>query len=216
MSSLKDFYNNPEVEEDEDSEDDEDFVPDENESDEQDLVEDDDDDEGEEEDKEVRVKAHNKGKKRELSEPEEDESTKKSRIDAIWADLNQPATLPAKKTEEAASTSATTATSTSTASTAASAIVEKKQIKKPVSPLQQKRPKSQLSSLVSKYNIKEPKMNTLEKSKLDWQGYVDREGIRDDLKYKNKDGYMEKVAFLQRVDDRRLNQLKQGQKKEKK
>ncbi|KAI8063653.1 bucentaur or craniofacial development-domain-containing protein [Gilbertella persicaria] len=76
-----------------------------------------------------------------------------------------------------------------------------------------KRPKSNLSSLVSKYNIKEPKMNTLEKSKLDWQGFVDKEGIRDELKYKNKDGYMEKVAFLQRVDDRRLDQLKQGQKK---
>lgn len=28
MSSLKDFYNNPEVEEEEDSEDDEDFIPD--------------------------------------------------------------------------------------------------------------------------------------------------------------------------------------------
>ena len=55
-------------------------------------------------------------------------------------------------------------------------------------------------------------MNTLEKSRLDWQGYVDREGIRDDLKYTNKDGYMEKVAFLNRVDDRRLTQLKTGQK----
>lgn len=31
-------------------------------------------------------------------------------------------------------------------------------------------------------------MNTLEKSRLDWQGYVEREGIRDELKYKNKDG----------------------------
>jgi hypothetical protein len=50
------------------------------------------------------------------------------------------------------------------------------------------RPKSNLSALVSQYNIKTPKMNTLDKSKLDWQGYVDREGIRDDLKYKNKDG----------------------------
>ncbi|KAI9248511.1 bucentaur or craniofacial development-domain-containing protein [Phascolomyces articulosus] len=74
------------------------------------------------------------------------------------------------------------------------------------------RPKSNLSALVSHYNIKVPKMNTLEKSRLDWQGYVDREGIRDDLKYTNKDGYMEKVAFLQRVDDRRLSQLKAGQK----
>lgn len=93
-------------------------------------------------------------------------------------------------------------------------VVEKKvnEIKK--KPVMQKRPRSSLSSLVSQYNIKEPKMNTLDKSKLDWQGYVDREGIRDDLKYKNKDGYMEKVAFLQRVDDRRLSQLKSGQKKE--
>jgi hypothetical protein len=73
------------------------------------------------------------------------------------------------------------------------------------------RPKSNLSALVSQYNIKTPKMNTLDKSKLDWQGYVDREGIREDLKYRNKDGYMEKVAFLQRVDDRRLQDLKAGQ-----
>ena len=78
------------------------------------------------------------------------------------------------------------------------------------------RPKSNLSALVSQYGIKVPKMNTLEKSRLDWQGYVDREGLRDDLKYKNKDGYMEKVAFLQRVDDRRLTHLKAGQKASKK
>jgi hypothetical protein len=78
------------------------------------------------------------------------------------------------------------------------------------------RPKSNLSDLVSQYNIKVPKMNTLEKSRLDWQGYVEREGIKDDLKYTNKDGYMEKVAFLQRVDDRRLNDLKHGQKQSKK
>jgi hypothetical protein len=59
-------------------------------------------------------------------------------------------------------------------------------------------------------------MNTLDKSKQDWNKYVDREGIREDLQYTNKDGYMEKVEFLQRVDDRRLNQLKAGQKASKK
>jgi hypothetical protein len=59
-------------------------------------------------------------------------------------------------------------------------------------------------------------MNTLDKSRQDWNKYVDREGIREDLQYKNKDGYMEKVEFLQRVDDRRLNQLKAGQKASKK
>lgn len=50
------------------------------------------------------------------------------------------------------------------------------------------RPKSTLSALVSQYNIKVPKMNTLEKSRLDWNGYVEKEGLRDELKYKNKDG----------------------------
>lgn len=87
MSSLKDFYNNPEVEEEEDSEDDEDFVPDgkiklinfkekrcqrfwiiENDSDDQDIIEEDDDDEEEKKDK-VKVNEKSKGKKRELSEP---------------------------------------------------------------------------------------------------------------------------------------------------
>lgn len=128
-------------------------------------------------------------------------NTKKSRIDAIWADMNDPKSLTTiiKQAEEVEATIPLNATTT------------KKEAKKPVP--NQKRPKSSLSSLVSQYNIKEPKLNTLEKSKLDWQGYVDREGIKEDLKYKNKDGYMEKVAFLQRVDDRRLNQLKSGQNK---
>lgn len=128
----------------------------------------------------------------------EDATIKKTRIDAIWAEMNEPQTKTQIK---------------ESAPEPLVPVVEKKvsEIKRKAV---QKRPQSSLSSLVSQYNIKEPKMNTLDKSKLDWQGYVDREGIRDDLKYKNKDGYMEKVAFLQRVDDRRLNQLKTGQKKD--
>ncbi|ORX52672.1 hypothetical protein DM01DRAFT_1383855 [Hesseltinella vesiculosa] len=59
-------------------------------------------------------------------------------------------------------------------------------------------------------------MNTLDKSRLDWKSFVEKEGIQDDLKYTNKDGYMEKVAFLQRVDDRRYESLKQGQRQAKK
>lgn len=136
----------------------------------------------------------------------EGESVKKSRIDAIWADMNQP---KAKETAETSASSTTTLAKVDIADNEKEPIIVKKK-----AALNQKRPKSSLSSLVSQYNIKEPKLNTLEKSKLDWQGYVDREGIKDELKYKNKDGYMEKVAFLQRVDDRRLNQLKSGQKKE--
>ena len=66
------------------------------------------------------------------------------------------------------------------------------------------RRKSTLDSLAATYGVKKPaKMNTLEKSKLDWNTFVGKEGIEDELKHHNKDGYMEKVAFLQRTDERR-------------
>ncbi|KAI8083543.1 bucentaur or craniofacial development-domain-containing protein [Thamnidium elegans] len=194
--SLKDFYNDTNIEEEEeDSEQDSDFVPGEEDS------------EGEvntdAEEEEEQVTEQTNDKKRSLPVTEEDASVKKTRIDAIWADMNEP------KKEQAKPAAAVTETNTTAEASTTPVNAVKKRI-------QMKRPKSTLSSLVSQYNIKEPKMNTLDKSKLDWQGYVDREGIRDDLKYKNKDGYMEKVAFLQRVDDRRLNHLKSGQKNEKK
>jgi hypothetical protein len=74
--------------------------------------------------------------------------------------------------------------------------------KKP--PVRYVRRKSTLDSLAATYGVKKPaKMNTLEKSKLDWNTFVGKEGIEDELKHHNKDGYMEKVAFLQRTDDRR-------------
>jgi len=43
------------------------------------------------------------------------------------------------------------------------------------------------------------KMNVLEKSRLDWAGFVDKEGINDDLKRFNKDGYVERQEFLKRT-----------------
>ncbi|OBZ87932.1 Craniofacial development protein 1 [Choanephora cucurbitarum] len=202
MSLLRDLYTESDVEE---SEDDQDYVPeDESEEDDHQIEEQESDIE---EDKKTQRRSSQKRKLSDAKEKKEDESTKKTRIDAIWKEMN---------------------TQTSTEKQAEKQIEENdkadeepaEQIKETPKTSKQKptmrRPKSNLSSLVSKYNIKEPKMNTLEKSKLDWQGYVDREGIRDELKYKNKDGYMEKVAFLQRVDDRRLSQLKEGQKKERK
>ncbi|KAI7826891.1 bucentaur or craniofacial development-domain-containing protein [Gamsiella multidivaricata] len=71
-------------------------------------------------------------------------------------------------------------------------------------PVRYIRKKSQLDELAATYGVKKPsKMNTLEKSKLDWKNFVGKEGIEDELKHHNKDGYMEKVAFLQRTDERR-------------
>ncbi|KAF9568085.1 Craniofacial development protein 1 [Mortierella alpina] len=71
-------------------------------------------------------------------------------------------------------------------------------------PVRYVRKKSNLDALAATYGVKKPaKLNTLEKSKLDWKNFVGKEGIEDELKHHNKDGYMEKVAFLQRTDERR-------------
>ncbi|KAJ3060534.1 Craniofacial development protein 1 [Quaeritorhiza haematococci] len=70
--------------------------------------------------------------------------------------------------------------------------------------------KSKLQALAIRFGIADAiKLNTLEKSKLDWNRFVEKEGIGDDLKKFNKDGYMEKVAFLQRTDERQADQLMQ-------
>lgn len=47
----------------------------------------------------------------------------------------------------------------------------------------------------------------MEKSKLDWAGYVDKEGIVDELEdnKKGKEGYLERMDFLSRMDAKRDN-----------
>ncbi|CAZ85461.1 unnamed protein product [Tuber melanosporum] len=56
------------------------------------------------------------------------------------------------------------------------------------------------------------KLNTLEKSRLDWAGFVDKEGIGDELK-KHTSGdksYLDRQAFLGRVDEKREKAWKEG------
>lgn len=63
-------------------------------------------------------------------------------------------------------------------------------------------PSSESLGQVSNANKgKGPKLNTIEKSKLDWAGYVDKEGMKDELDgaEKSKDGYLGKKEFLDRV-----------------
>ncbi|KAI9820554.1 MAG: swr complex subunit [Thelocarpon impressellum] len=52
---------------------------------------------------------------------------------------------------------------------------------------------------------KAPKLNTIEKSKLDWAGFVDKEGIADELDEhsKAKEGYLGRMDFLGRVEAKR-------------
>lgn len=61
---------------------------------------------------------------------------------------------------------------------------------------------------------KGPKLNTLEKSKLDWAAQVDREGISDELSEarKAKGTYLGRLEFLGRMDMKREEELKDGAK----
>ena len=84
---------------------------------------------------------------------------------------------------------------------------------KPKTPLLKRRRKreSLLDAVIS--NSSKTKLSTLEKSRLDWATYVDKNKISDELKYTNKDGYLEKQDFLNRVDSRRDNIYKDAKTK---
>lgn len=56
------------------------------------------------------------------------------------------------------------------------------------------------------------KLSVLSKSKADWNKFVTDAGIEGELKFKNKDGYVEKVAFLKRTEARRDVIYKEGTK----
>jgi len=55
-----------------------------------------------------------------------------------------------------------------------------------------------------------PKMGCLDKSKLDWNQFVQENNIREELSTHNKgkDGYVEKLEFLERADLRQFEQEK--------
>ncbi|KAL6086563.1 hypothetical protein STEG23_006877 [Scotinomys teguina] len=66
-----------------------------------------------------------------------------------------------------------------------------------------KRP-SVMSTLLGKIGAQKQKMSTLEKSKLDWESFKEEEGTGEELAIHNrgKEGYIERKAFLDRVDHR--------------
>ncbi|KAJ5100022.1 hypothetical protein N7532_007023 [Penicillium argentinense] len=61
-------------------------------------------------------------------------------------------------------------------------------------------------------DAKGPKINTVEKSRLDWAQYVDQAGIKDELRThsKAKEGYMGRMDFLGRMDARREEEARQA------
>lgn len=69
-----------------------------------------------------------------------------------------------------------------------------------------------LGSVLGALN-KKNKISTLEKSKLDWDRFKKDEGIADDLKNYNRDGYLERQDFLERTDLRQFEIEKSIKKK---
>ena len=61
-------------------------------------------------------------------------------------------------------------------------------------------------------DAKGPKINTVEKSRLDWAQYVDEAGIKDELRThsKAKEGYMGRMDFLGRMDAKREEEARQA------
>lgn len=68
-----------------------------------------------------------------------------------------------------------------------------------------KRPGVGLGGVLAKINKKQ-KIGTLEKSKLDWEEFKQKEGINEELKIHNrgKQSYIERMNFLQRTDQRQF------------
>ncbi|BGP02462.1 SWR1-complex protein 5 [Rhodotorula toruloides] len=62
-----------------------------------------------------------------------------------------------------------------------------------------------LAGVAASLGVGKPaKLNTLEKSKLDWNSFVSTQtGLEDTLAHARKDGYLEKRDFLDRVDARK-------------
>ena len=59
------------------------------------------------------------------------------------------------------------------------------------------------------------KLNTVEKSKLDWAGYVDKEKLKDelDMAEKAKGSYLDRMDFLGKSEQAREEGLREGRRK---
>lgn len=60
--------------------------------------------------------------------------------------------------------------------------------------------------------VQAKKLNTVEKSKMDWAGFVDKEGIKDELEVagKAKGSYLDQSDFLARVEHKREEEARRA------
>ncbi|KAI9474522.1 swr complex subunit [Coemansia sp. RSA 1821] len=156
---------------------------------------------------------------------EEQRQQSKRRIDEIWQEMNQP-TAKTPRTESQACSSLPTSPSPSTKQPPPPAAAAEPQPTSP-SAIPAKEPKpqtaatgrprrrpskfSKMAEMVEQRRAK--KANTLDTARKSWSGFVAAEGIREDLDKANKDGYVERKEFLDRVDHRTYEKARGMKKK---
>jgi hypothetical protein len=71
-----------------------------------------------------------------------------------------------------------------------------------------RKPKTVLGTLPSSTTQKAKKLTTLDKSLMDWKAHTGEASIQDELETNRKSGgYLERVEFLKRVDERKEDNL---------
>ncbi|ESO01708.1 hypothetical protein HELRODRAFT_192237 [Helobdella robusta] len=133
------------------------------------------------------------------------EAKKLSTTSSVTSSLITP--LTSTSSSSSSSSSALTTSSASSSSTSSSTTLKTSAAAPPSSSSVfsklpgPKRPSGGLNSLLENFQ-KKPKMSVLDKSKLDWIGFRKDEGIEEELQQHNrgKNGYLERMAFLQRTD----------------
>ncbi|KAL7748221.1 hypothetical protein RI367_006407 [Sorochytrium milnesiophthora] len=148
------------------------------------------------------------------SKTAEQEHARKVRIDALWRDFQSDKALGSSPTGTASTATTATAASIKPPPASIEATAVPVQVQR-LAPRYRPRPVARsrgLTLLAQRYGVPlgpPTKLNTLAKSRQDWDKYVQREGLADDLAQHNKDGYLEKQAFLHRTDARQEQAIKQ-------
>lgn len=151
-------------------------------------------------------------------------ATEASKIDALWAAMNDPSSSDRRPLPSSVSTEATTRQATGetieitrTYEFAGQVHSERRTVSKesreardyldgavqsaPATKKTLRRGMKRRSILDDEEAAggKAKKINTLEASRMAWSGFVDREGIDDELKRANQNGYLDKQDFLDKT-----------------
>ena len=69
-----------------------------------------------------------------------------------------------------------------------------------------------LDSLVKQIADKDKNVNCMQKTRLDWDQHVQKEGIEGELEQNRKDGYLQKKAFVEKVQEIEYGQKREAEK----